>query len=95
MYINSLSFDNTKSIRDFAKTAEAQRLLNIPAGHEVQLYHIGQKVDGNGHGFNVGTIVDVWCNNGYYRYEVEYKLKPRARKTYTTNLRQIDVVVID
>ena len=94
MYLNDI-FDNTKSVRDFAKTEEAKRLLYIPKGNEKQLYSIGQKVNGNGYGFNEGIIIDVWCENGYFRYKVEYKLKPKARKKFTQNLRQIDIVVIE
>jgi len=93
MYLSDI-FDNTKAVRDFAKTAEAERLLYIPKGTEKQLYKIGERVDGNGHGFNEGIIIDVYENNGYFRYIVEYKLKPKARKKFTMTLRQCDIVVI-
>ena len=38
--------------------------------------------------------VDCYCQNGYFLYDVEYKLKPKARKTYKTSLRQKDIIVI-
>lgn len=83
-------FDNTLSVRELAK----RTILKDEPGNEVQLYNIGQKVDGYGHGFYFGTIVEVYEENGYIRYVVEYKLKPRARKTYTKTLRQIDIKLI-
>lgn len=93
---NAINFDNTKSVRDFAKTPEAQRILNeVVDGKEKQLYSIGQTVNGEGHGFYTGKIIDVYCQCGYYRYVIEYKLKPKARKTFTKTLRQIDIKVID
>lgn len=83
-------FDNTLSVRELAK----RTILKDERGNEMQLYHVGQKVDGYGHGFYFGTIVEVYKENGYMRYIVEYKLKPRAKKTYTTILRQKDVTLI-
>ncbi len=94
MVINGINFDNTLSIRQFARSAEAEKLLDILTGKEKQLYKIGMTVDGNGYGFERGIIVDCYCQNGYFWYNIEYKLKPKARKTYKTSLRQKDIIVI-
>ena len=94
MVVNGINFDNTLSIRQFARSAEAEKLLNVPTGKEKQLYKIGMTVDGNGYGFERGIIVDCYCQNGYFWYDIEYKLKPKARKTYKTSLRQKDIIVI-
>ena len=94
MIINGINFDNTLSVRQFARSVEAEKLLNIPAGKEKQLYKIGMTVDGDDYGFGCGTIVDCYCQNGYFLYDVEYKLKPKSRKTYKTSLRQKDIVIM-
>lgn len=83
-------FDNTLKVREEAKKI----VLPYESGNETQLYEVGQKVDGYGHGFYTGTIIEVYQENGYFRYVVEYKLKPRSRKKYTQILRQIDIVLI-
>ena len=62
MFITSnVNFDNTLSVKKFAKTQEAKNILNNNFhGNEKQLYKIGNLVDGNGHGFNTGKIIDVY-----------------------------------
>ena len=94
MLINGINFDNTLSVRKFAQTAEAEALLHIPQGTEKQLYSIGTTVDGNGYGFDKGVIIDAFNQNGYIWYDVEYKLKPKARKKFKTTLRQKDIVIV-
>ena len=93
MFIASnVNFDNTLSVKKFAETQEAKNILNDNFhGNEKQLYKIGDLVDGNGHGFNTGKIIDVYKNNGFYCYVVEYKIKPKARKTFKMTLRQKDI----
>lgn len=94
MVINGINFDNTLAVRQFARSAEAEKLLNVSKGKEKQLYKIGMTVNGDGFGFERGTIIDCYCQNGYFWYDVEYKLKPKARKTYKTSLRQKDIIII-
>lgn len=93
MFIASnVNFDNTLSVKKFAETQEAKNILNDNFhGNEKQLHKIGDLVDGNGHGFNTGKIIDVYKNNGFYCYVVEYKIKPKARKTFKMTLRQKDI----
>lgn len=81
-------YDNTLKTKN-----EAQKVV-LPeiSGKETQLYKVGAKVSGNG--FNFGEIIDLYKDNGFYYYVIEYKLKPKARKTYTTTLRQKDVKLI-
>ena len=82
-----LFYDNTLKVKQ-----EAQNIvLDSTIGNEIQLYNIGAKV--SGHGFKFGQIVSVYKDNGYYYYIVEYKLTPKARKTYKT-LRQRDINLI-
>lgn len=89
---SNVNFDNTLNIKKFAETQEAKNILNDNFhGSEKQLYKIGDLVDGNGHGFNTGKIIDVYKNNGFFCYVVEYKIKPRSRKTFKTTLRQKDI----
>lgn len=81
-------FDNTLSVKELAK----RTILKECTGSETQSYKVGQKVTGNG--FKEGEITEVYENNGFYYYVIEYKLKPRSRKTYTTTLRQKDIKLI-
>ena len=83
-------FDNTLNVMRTAKNIR----LQDESGNETALYKIGQKVDGNGLGFSVGEITDVYGQNGYVIYIITYKLSPRARKTYTKTIRQQDVRII-
>lgn len=47
---NNVNFDNTLNVKNFAKTQEAETILNDNFhGSEKQLYKIGDLVDGNGH----------------------------------------------
>ena len=85
-------FDNTISVKREAQ--KAAYLLNDESGNETALYKIGQKVDGNGLGFSVGEITDVYGQNGYVRYIITYKISPRARKVYQKTLRQQDIKII-
>ena len=93
MFIASnINFDNTLSIKKFAETQEAKNILNDNFhGSEKQLYKVGDLINGNGHGFNTGKIIDLYKNNGFYCYVVEYKIKPKARKTFKMTLRQKDI----
>ena len=92
---NAINFDNTLQTKIFANSLDGQKILNEKInGHETQKFKVGQTVDGNGHGFNVGIITDIYKQCGYIYYVIEYKLKPKARKTYKTTLRQKDIVLI-
>lgn len=93
MFIASnVNFDNTLNVKKFAETQDAKNILNNNFhGSEKQLYKVGDLVDGNGHGFNTGKVIDVYKNNGFFCYVVEYKIKPRSRKTFKTTLRQKDI----
>ena len=89
-----INFDNTLSVREFAKTDEAKKILNeVIDGKEQQLYKVGDIVSGDGLGFNEGTIIEIYSQCGYFYYVVEYKLKPRARKTFKQTLRTKDIVL--
>ena len=93
MFIASnVNFDNTLSVKKFAETQEAKNILNDNFhGNEKQLYKVGDFVDGNEHGFDIGKIIDVYKNNGFFCYVIEYKIKPKARKTFKMTLRQKDI----
>lgn len=91
----NLEFDNTSSVKAFAQTEEAKRILDeVVDGKEQQLYQIGDNVNGDGLGFYIGTIIDVYKQCGYIYYVVEYKLKPKARKTFRQTLRTKDIVKV-
>lgn len=85
-----IHFDNTKKIKESSKMNEEFVMSLLTVGNEKQIFNIGQKVDGNGLGFKDGIITDVYKENGYIRYEVEYKLD----KFYKKILRQQDVSII-
>ena len=83
-------FDNTLSIKLIANSPEAQRLINnIPSGNQTQQYSTGQTVSTSG--INHAKIIDVYTQNGYVYYVLEYKVK---RKTYTKNARQQDISLL-
>lgn len=87
---NAINFDNTKSIQNFARTAEAEKILNNScSGNETQLYNLGDTVKSMY--FDNGKIIDIYVQNGFYYYVCEYKLKPKARKTFTKTLRTKDI----
>jgi hypothetical protein len=85
-----IHFDNTKKIKDSSKVNEEFVMSLLTVGNETQKFNIGQKVDGNGNGFKNGIITDVYEENGYIRYEVEYKLDKKYKKI----LRQQDISII-
>lgn len=86
-------YDNTARVKAGARAnaAFAARLYEEGKGSEVQAYHVGQTVSGDGLGFATGVITDVYKEHGFYMYVITYKLSPRARKTYTKTLRQKDI----
>lgn len=86
-----LIFDNTSTIKRGSKANENFATSLYKRGDENRLYEIGQTVDGNGLGFTRGVIVDVYEVNIFIYYVVEYKLTPRAKKTYQKTLRQNDI----
>lgn len=66
-------FDNTKQIRDFAKSKEAQQILNDNhRGRDVQRFRVGDRVTTTDYAAykTTGTIEEVYNNNGYWRYIV-------------------------
>ena len=89
-----LLFDNTNTIKQESKANEIFATTLDKRGEEKQLYRVGQTINGDGSGFTRGVIVDVYEMNGFIYYVIEYKLKPRARKTYTKTLRQMDIKLI-
>lgn len=83
-------FDNTKSVQDFANSPAGQNILNnIPRGNQQQLYTIGQKCNANG--IQNATITEVYFQNGYCYYVIEWKI---GRKTFTSNERQQDLQLL-
>lgn len=89
-----LLFDNTHTIKQESKDNEIFATTLYKRGYEKRLYKIGQTVDGKGLGFTRGVIVDVYEVNGFIYYVVEYKLTPRAKKTFQKTFRQIDIKLI-
>lgn len=85
-------FDNTAAIKRQSKANETFAAALYKGGAEKQLYKVGQTVNGSGFGFNRGVIVDAYEFNGFIYYVVEYKLTPRAKKTYQKTLRQKDII---
>ena len=90
-----LLFDNTDTIKRQSKENENFAATLYKRGEEKQLYKVGQTVNGNGLGFKSGVIVDFYKVNGFIYYVVEYKLTPRAKKTYQKTFRQIDINIIE
>lgn len=98
-----VQFDNTLSVKMFAKTKEAQSILNIPVGNDQQLFKIGDTVTSSEYscirldGYNA-KITGVERINGYYRYNAQYtRLKHGCkRKTEIVNdsFRQKDLILI-
>lgn len=80
---------------NFMKAVESgyELINNIQSGNELQLYQVGQIVDGSGNGFYKGEIIEVYQENGFFYYVINYKLSERARKAYTQTLRQKDIVL--
>ena len=90
-----LLFDNTSAIKRQSKENETFAAALYKSGTEKQLYKVGQTVNGKGFGFTSGVIVDAYEVNGFIYYVVEYKLTPRAKKTYQKTFRQIDINIIE
>lgn len=86
-----IHFDNTKTVKDNSKQNERFAMDLLVSGNETQLYRVGQTVDGNGFGFNVGTIDDVYSENGYIYYEIKYFI---GKKPFTKVLRQKDIKIL-
>lgn len=86
-----IHFDNTKTVKDNSKQNERFVMGLLVSGNETQLYRVGQTVDGNGLGFNVGTIDGVYTENGYTYYEVKHFI---GKKTFTKVLRQKDIKIL-
>ena len=92
---NAISFDNTLSVKRLAHSTEAQAIINDQhTGNETQQYTIGQRVNCINYGFN-GTIRNAYKQNGYLYYTIEYKLKPKSRKTFIKSMRQSDIKLIE
>ena len=86
-----IHFDNTKTVKDNSKQNERFVMSLLVSGNETQLYSVGQTVNGNGLGFNVGTLDTVYTENGYFYYEVKYFI---GKKTFTKVLRQKDIKIL-
>ena len=66
-------FDNTKQVRNFAKSEESHKILNDNhKGAEVQKFRVGDKVTTTTTTTykNSGIIEEAYNNNGYWRYIV-------------------------
>lgn len=85
-------YDNTAKVKAEAARNEAEiwKALQNDKGNETQAFHTGQTVSGDGHGFDKGTIIEVYKEHGYIRYVVEHG----KRKKYRTTLRQKDIKLI-
>ena len=90
-----LLFDNTHTIKQESKANEIFATKLYKRGDEKRLYKIGQTVNGDGLGFTRGVIIDFYEMNGFIYYVVEYKLTPRAKKTFQKTFRQIDINIIE
>ena len=87
---NSINFDNTLSVKHFAESAEAKRILNDTFhGNESQLFQVGQKVNSIS-GIENATITECYNQNGFWHYMVEYKF-PHHRKVWQKSERQKDL----
>jgi len=91
---NTINFDNTLCIKNFAKTQRAKNLLNISSGNEKQIANINDIISGEGFGFYQGKIIDIYTQNGFYYYVIKCKNSPRARKTFMKTLRSKDLNII-
>lgn len=84
-------FDNTRSIKQQARQNQSYAERLITKGNEIQIYNVGQQVDGNGLGFAKGVITDAYRENGYIYYIVTYKV---GRKEYTKTLNQKSIKLL-
>jgi len=85
-------FDNTKSVRDFARTAEAEKILSVPKGKEEKLFDVGDIVSTTEdcpYNLDSGKIVSFYNDNGYYYYEVEFLVGKRKKNTKTFKTRHL------
>lgn len=89
-----LFYDNTEKVASEAMEAVKNGILRNISGNERQIFQIGQIIDGNGFGFAEGKIIDIYNDNGYYYYVVEFRHSKKARKTYTKILRQKDIKLL-
>lgn len=79
-------YDNTLT----TKTEANRAVLDPTVGNETCLYKIGMKVNGEGLGFKQGVITDVYRQNGYYYYVIEYTSKSQI---FIKTLRQKDISI--
>ncbi len=86
--------DNTLSVKNFAKTEEANKILNVKRGDETQLFFIGQTVKGNNKATTTqkGIIIDIYCENGYYRYIIEYPINRRKKGSHIFRTFEIELI---
>lgn len=66
-----INFDNTLQVKNQAK--KLQHLLKVPQGTEKQKYNIGDIVKSTKYAtYSIkGKIVEIYLENGYYRYVVK------------------------
>ena len=81
------------------KLRKGSKLPKIPRGAEIKIFDIGNKITPSGAGIYKensmnGVIEDVWIENGYYRYSINWgKAKSGAcRKTIerTCDIKRIE-----
>lgn len=82
---NGINFDNTLQVKLSAKANE-HYINNIPSGNEKQKYNIGDTVITIQHVIDIlpntkGKIIDIYNNNGYIRYIVQFeRLKANCKR---------------
>lgn len=91
---NTLQFDNTLSVKQFAQTKEAQDILNnISVGKQEFIYNIGSKVQING--VPEATIQDRYKQNGYCYYTCIWTIDKRKKKEFFSRERQQDITLLE
>ena len=93
---NTLQFDNTLSVKQFAQTQEAQDIINmkgIPSGSHKQLYSIGSKVSANG--IEEAKIYDCYFQNGFCYYTIIWTTGKRKKVEHFSRERQQDITLLE
>ena len=83
-------FDNSYNIKSLAQ--DLQHLLKVPEGQEKQLFDVGDKVGTTNTCARILTnaiIIDLYQQNGFYYYVIEYDFCRRIKAHVT--LRQKDI----
>lgn len=90
---NTLQFDNTLSIKQFAQSKEAQFILeNVSSGSQEFIYEIGSIVSING--VERATIYNRYKQNGYCYYTCIWTIGKRNKKEYFSRERQQNIILL-